>query len=142
MINIPLLMTENDSPVFYFTSAYSALGDVYNLSQVDHATNLAGALRCKNGDIYGKDGAATPLEIAATCAVLSFAPFYIPIRPSTRRGRTLLVLYITDEIDATGFLQVWVLGDRERIWIPPLGQTLGCSTLGSRRKGFVCCVLV
>lgn len=87
MIDIPLLMMENDSPVFYFTSAYSALGDVYKLvtRSITRRTLLA-PFWCTDGDMYGNDGAATLPEIAAPCAVLSFTPFYISIRPSYLGG--------------------------------------------------------
>jgi hypothetical protein len=101
MIDIPLLMTENDSPVFYFTSAYSALGDVYKLvtRSITRRTLLA-LFWCTDGDIYGNDGAATLLEIAAACAVLSFTPFYISIMP---RAYAFGALHY-GRVDPTGFL--------------------------------------
>jgi len=55
MIDIPLLMTENDSPVFYsYISILGVGGCVQSCHQVDHTTNLAGVLFvCRDGDIYG-----------------------------------------------------------------------------------------
>jgi hypothetical protein len=37
-----------------------------------------------------------------------------------------------DELYARRFLQVTVLGDQGRIWIPPRGQKLGYSRLGAQ----------
>lgn len=78
MIDIPLLMTENDSPVFYsYISILSALGDVCNLvtRSITRRTSLAYSL-CVGMAIY-TDTDDLP-ETTAACAVLSFTHFYIP----------------------------------------------------------------